>query len=223
MDPILKIEKDRVTNSLIISFLIILIPILTFIINDVFLLQWNDWGIHPREFNHVWSVLLIPFLHADYEHLFSNMIPLFVLSFGLLYFFKKRAYLIILFNLLVSGILIWSFGRTGNHIGASGLIYAFIFFMVTISLIKREKSLMAFSLIVIFLYGSVVWGFFPQLFPGKNISWEGHVAGAVSGIVLAWVFRDEGPQRKIFFEDEIDDEEEEEGENNKENMFDENI
>lgn len=81
---------------------------------------------------------------------------------------------------------------------------------------------MGFSLVVIFLYGSVVWGFFPQLFPGKNISWEGHVSGAVSGIVLAWIFRDEGPQRKIFFEDEID-EEEEEGENDEENEFDENI
>ena len=61
---------------------------------------------------------------------------------------------------------------------------------------------MAYSLIIIFLYGSIVWGFFPQLFPDKPISWEGHLAGAITGIVLAFFYRKEGPVKKVYFVDE---------------------
>ena len=66
---------------------------------------------------------------------------------------------------------------------------------------------MSFSLVVIFLYGSVVWGFFPQLFPDKNISWEGHLAGAITGIALAWFYRKEGPVKPVYFEEEEEEDE----------------
>ena len=71
---------------------------------------------------------------------------------------------------------------------------------------------MAYSLIIIFLYGSIVWGFFPQLFPDKHISWEGHLAGAITGIILAFFYRSEGPVKKVYFEEEEEEEDEEEEE-----------
>jgi hypothetical protein len=67
---------------------------------------------------------------------------------------------------------------------------------------------MAYSLVIIFLYGSIVWGFFPQLFPDKHISWEGHLAGAITGVILAFFYRNEGPVKKVYFEDEEEEEEE---------------
>ena len=96
----------------------------------------------------------------------------------------------------------------GVHIGASGMVYALAFFLVTISILKMEEHLMAYTLIIIFLYGSIVWGFFPSLFPDKFISWEGHLAGAITGVILAFFYRHEGPQKKEYV---WEDEEEEDG------------
>ena len=90
------------------------------------------------------------------------------------------------------------------------MVYALAFFMVTISLIKMETKLLAYTLIIIFLYGSLVWGFFPILFPGKQISWEGHLAGAITGIILAVFYRNDGPRKKEYFLDEKEEEMEDE-------------
>jgi membrane associated rhomboid family serine protease len=202
METPLQIEKEHFYRSIAKSALLSLLIILAFYLNDVFELRWNDYGVEPRNLKHWYGIFTMPFLHGDQGHLFSNVIPLFVLSFGIIYFFKGKSALIILMMYLMTGLLTWSIGIGGNHIGASGLVYAMVFFMVTISLIKQEKSLMSFSLIVIFLYGSIVWGFFPKLFPEKNISWEGHLSGAITGIVLAWFYRKEGPEKKVYFEEE---------------------
>ena len=202
METTLQFEKDHFYRSLAKAALIGLIIILTYYLNDVFELRWNDYGVEPRNIKQWYGIFTMPFLHGDQGHLFSNVIPLFVLSFGIIYFFKGKSALIILMMYLMTGLLTWSIGIGGNHIGASGLVYAMVFFMVTISLIKQEKSLMSFSLIVIFLYGSIVWGFFPKLFPEKNISWEGHLSGAITGIVLAWFYRKDGPEKKVYFEEE---------------------
>ena len=112
----------------------------------------------------------------------------------------------------MAGTLTWIIGTRGVHVGASGIVYALAFFLVTISILKQEPKLMAYSLIIIFLYGSIVWGFFPQLFPDKHISWEGHLAGAITGIVLAFFYRKEGPVKKVYFEEEEEEEEEKEEE-----------
>jgi len=207
MESSSQLEKDLFFRSLAKATLIVLTIFLAFILNDVFQLRWNNYGVEPRNIAHWWSIFTMPFLHGDYQHLFSNLVPMFVLSFGVFYFFKHKSLLILVMMYLITGTLTWSIGREGNHIGASGIVYALVFFMVTISLLKQEKTLMSFSLVVIFLYGSVVWGFFPQLFPDKNISWEGHLAGAITGIALAWFYRKEGPVKPVYFEEEEEDDE----------------
>jgi membrane associated rhomboid family serine protease len=151
----------------------------------------------------------MPFLHGDMKHLFSNSVPLLVLLFSIFYFFHQKSVLILAMTYFMSGVLTWVIGTNGTHIGASGIVYALAFFLVTISILKQEVKLMAYSLIIIFLYGSIVWGFFPQLFPDKHISWEGHLAGAITGVVLAFFYKNEGPEKKVYFEDEEDEENEE--------------
>lgn len=206
METSLQIEKNHFFRSIAKSTIMVLLLILAYVLNFVFTLGWNNYGVDPRNIGQIWGIFTMPFLHGDVEHLFSNIIPLFVLTFGLFYFFRDKSVTILFMTYILTGTLTWSIGRSGIHIGASGMLYALAFFLVTISLIKQERSLMSFSLIVIFLYGSIVWGFFPQLFPDKNISWEGHLAGAITGIVLAWFYRKEGPVKKVYFEEEEEEE-----------------
>jgi len=211
-EPLKDFEKELFFHSILKSVIIVSILWVTFLINDIFGLHWNDFGMKPRNLDGLFGIISMPFLHGDYAHLFSNSIPLLVLLFSIFYFFHRKATLILLMTWFMAGVLTWIIGTEGIHVGASGVVYALAFFLVTISVLKQEPKLMAYSLIIIFLYGSIVWGFFPQLFPDKHISWEGHLAGAITGIVLAFFYKNEGPERKIYFDEEDDEEEEEKGE-----------
>ena len=208
----MEFEKELFFHSILKSVILVSILWVAFLINDIFGMQWNDYGMLPRNLRGLSGIFTMPFLHGDISHLFSNSIPLFVLLFSIFYFFRKKAGLILMMTYFMVGILTWIIGTEGIHIGASGMVYALAFFLVTISILKQETKLMAYSLIIIFLYGSIVWGFFPQLFPDKHISWEGHLAGAITGVVLAFFYRNEGPVKKVYFEDEEEEEEDEEDE-----------
>jgi len=205
-------EKTLFFHSILKSVIIVSVLWVIFLINDSFGLQWNNYGLMPRNITGLIGIFTMPFLHGDISHLFSNSVPLLVLLFSIFYFFQKKAVLILLMTYFVVGSLTWVIGTEGTHIGASGVVYALAFFLVAISIIKQETKLMAYSLIIIFLYGSIVWGFFPQLFPDKHISWEGHLAGAITGIILAFFYRNEGPVKKVYFEEEEEEETEGEGE-----------
>lgn len=152
-------------------------------------------GIHPLQMQGLPGILLAPFFHADWKHLFANTIPLLVLGASLFYFYKPLAWKILLLSVVVTGFWVWTGARGGVHIGASGLIYALATFLFMSGLLRRETRLMAVSLIVVFLYGGMVWGVFPDFLPQKNISWESHLFGGISGIMLALYYRTEGPQR----------------------------
>jgi len=204
-----ELEKELFFHSILKSAIIVSILWVVFLINDIFGMQWNEYGLHPRDPNTLFGIFSMPFLHGDLSHLFSNSVPLLVLLFSIFYFFRKKSALILLMTWFLSGVLTWILGTEGVHIGASGIVYALAFFLVTISIIKQEVKLMAYSLIIIFLYGSIVWGFFPQLFPDKHISWEGHLAGAITGVVLAFFYKNEGPVKKVYFEEEEEIEEKE--------------
>ena len=97
--------------------------------------------------------------------------------------------------------------RAAWHIGASGIIYGLASFLFVSGIIRRHIPLMALSLLVVFLYGEMVWGIFPGF--RIDISWESHMLGAVAGLLLALWYRDEGPQRPVPFY-ESDEEEQEE-------------
>ena len=195
-------EKKRFLHSIIKSVILVSILWFFFLINDIFGLHWNDYGILPRDIKGLLGIFTLPFLHGDLSHLFSNSVPLLVLFFSIFYFFDNKAVLILMMTWFMSGMLTWVTGTDGVHIGASGIVYALAFFLITISILKQEPKLMAYSLIIIFLYGSIVWGFFPQLFPDKHISWEGHLAGAITGITLAFFYRNEGPVKRLYFIEE---------------------
>ncbi|RYD81314.1 MAG: rhomboid family intramembrane serine protease, partial [Sphingobacteriales bacterium] len=135
-----------------------------------------EWGISPRRTETLIGILTAPLVHGDLKHLFSNSSPVLVLGIGIFFFYKNWAYVIVGFITIFSGLLIWLFARGGTyHIGASGLIYGFAFFLFFSGIFKKNKSFMGVSLLVLFLYGGMLWGILPG---EKGISWEAHLFGS---------------------------------------------
>lgn len=155
-------------------------------------------GIHPLHWDGLPGILLSPFIHGDWKHLAANSVPLLVLGAALYFFYRNMATKIFFLILLITGVWVWLGARDSYHIGASGVIYGLSTFLLLSGFIRKETRLMALSLVVVFLYGSFVWGIFPQFFPEKNISWEGHLSGMIAGVVLAIFYRNEGPQRRKY-------------------------
>lgn len=164
--------------------------------------DFTEWGIFPQTILGLRGILFSPFLHGSWAHLGSNTLPFLLLGFGLFNFYRSKAWGVFGFIFFFSGFLTWIMGRESYHIGASSIIYGLEFFILISAIIRREQRLMAFSMLIIFLYGSIVWGFFPQFFPNENISWEGHLSGAISGAIMAYYYRNDGPRKKDFFKDE---------------------
>ncbi|MGI6479503.1 MAG: rhomboid family intramembrane serine protease [Salinivirgaceae bacterium] len=143
-------------------------------------------GIYPREFTKLWGLLTSTFLHANWQHLWSNIGPLYLFMAGLFYYFPNRVLIVTAAGIILVNISVWISGHAGCHIGASGLIYFFAAYLVTMAFFKRQRNLAAFTLIIVFLYGSMIWGIFPTK---ENISWESHLFGALWGIVAGIYFK----------------------------------
>ncbi len=199
----------KLIDSIVWPLVIVVAVWLVFMFNLTIDFELNTLGMRPREWSGIVGIFTMPFLHGDFDHLFSNSVPLLLsLGFIFIYFEKKSAGILIL-NALLTGILLLFIGEQGTlHIGASGLVYAYIFFLVTHAFFTKNKEMLSAAFILIFLYGSLIYGLFPEYgrLIGKNISWEGHLAGALSGIFWGMIYRKSGPQRRTFFENEDDDE-----------------
>jgi membrane associated rhomboid family serine protease len=149
-------------------------------------------GIRPRTFEGLIGIFTSPFIHGDLDHILSNTLPIFLVGTGLIYFYKEIAWRVIGMIWMFTGIWVWLIARPESHIGASGLIYGFVFFLFFSGLLRKDTRLMAVSMLITFLYGSMVWGILPV---NQLISWESHLSGSVAGIFAAFYFRGEGPQR----------------------------
>lgn len=149
-----------------------------------------DYGIEPGTLEGLRGILLSPFIHKDWEHFFSNAIPMILLGTASIYFYRNVAYKMFFIIWLADGLGVWIFGRYSYHIGASGLVYGLASFLFISGLLRRNKGLLSLSFVVALLYGGLVWGILPQL---VHLSWESHLFGLVSGMILAVVFRNQGP------------------------------
>ncbi len=165
-------------------------------------------GVYPRHLEGLRGILTMPFIHADLKHLFSNSVPLLILGAALIFFYRELALRVFLWIYFLDGFWLWLGGRENFHIGASGLVYGLSSFLFFSGIFRRDTRLIAISLLVVFLYGGLLWGIFPD-FLGVEVSWEAHLYGAAAGLLLAWVFRKEGPQRKQYDWETEDDTDEE--------------
>jgi membrane associated rhomboid family serine protease len=198
--------RKKLLLSIIIPGIFVFLMWLVKIIEILFETDFSFLGIYPLEVKGLPGILFSPFIHEDFKHLFNNSIPLFLLSTAVFYFYSEVALKVSLWTCLLTGIFVWLAGRDAWHIGASGLIYGLTSFLFFSGIIRKYYRLIALSLLVVFLYGSMVWGMLPELY--KNVSWESHMLGFISGIILAVWFRNEGPQRPVY--EWLDEEDEEE-------------
>lgn len=143
----------------------------------------NHWGIHPRSLFGLFGILTAPLLHANLYHIISNTIPLFILSFLVFEYYKKHSFTIIVFIIVAGGALTWLFARNANHIGASGLIYGLASFIIYSGFLRKDIKLIIISVVTLMLYGGLFWGLFPSRH--MYISWEGHLFGALAGLVIS--------------------------------------
>ena len=181
---------------------------LVFLAQVVTDLPLYKWGVLPRTTSGLKGIFTSVFLHGDIGHIASNSIPVLVLGAMLFYFYKKIAKASVVWIWLVSGIWLWIGGRNNAdhpvyHIGASTLIYGLASFLFFSGLFRRHLRLMVVSALVVFLYGSIVWGIFPFK---TEISWEGHLFGAIAGLLVAFNYRKEGPQRRVYVWEEEEEE-----------------
>jgi membrane associated rhomboid family serine protease len=147
-------------------------------------LELEHYGITPRTSRGLAGIVAAPFLHANFAHLTSNTVPLVVLLL-LLAGSHARSWAVVIAITLVGGGLLWLFGRGATHIGASGLIFGLIAYLIVAGLLERRFVPLAISLLVGFMYGSVLWsGVVPRV--GSVVSWDGHLLGAAAGALVAW-------------------------------------
>jgi membrane associated rhomboid family serine protease len=145
----------------------------------------NVFGLMPREINGLVGIVIAPFLHGSLMHYMSNIVPLCIFSFLLLQHGVVRFNLVTFVCIVVSGLLVWMFGRTAIHVGASGLIYGYFGYLLLAGWLSRELKLILISLFIGVGYGGLVFGILPS---NPYISWEGHLFGFVSGLGCALIW-----------------------------------
>ncbi|WP_158769113.1 rhomboid family intramembrane serine protease [Paraglaciecola sp. L1A13] len=142
----------------------------------------NQFGNIPRYVPGLIGVLIGPFLHGSFSHYLSNIVPLCVLSFLMLQYGNKRFFGVTLFCIILTGLLVWLFGRSASHIGMSSVIYSYFGFLLLAGFLSRKFSLIIISLLVAFFYGGLIFGVLPAR---TFVSWEGHLFGFISGLIAA--------------------------------------
>ena len=203
--------RKKLLINMIVPGILVTLMWLVRISEVLFEKDLTHFGIYPLTLKGIPGIFLSPFIHADFSHLFSNTVPLFFLALALFYFYSEVALKVLIWTYILTGFLVWIGGREAWHIGASGIVYGLASFLFFSGIIRRYFRLVALSLLIVFLYGSMVWGLFPGVY--KNVSWESHMLGFFSGVVLAVLYRHEGPQQPVYEWMEEDEDSEFEKEN----------
>ena len=184
--------KHSIREEIRAVFMFVGIVWCAFLVGFVLPFDINTLGVTPRSLIGLVGIPLMPFLHAGWGHILSNTFPLTILLL-LLAGSKANSWTIVLYIALLGGVLLWLVGRPGPHVGASGLIYGLIAFLLLSGFLERRVIPLIISLLVGFLYGATLLsGVLPAI--GSQVSWEGHLCGAIAGFIAAWgLARDSKP------------------------------
>jgi membrane associated rhomboid family serine protease len=142
----------------------------------------NTYGILPRNLIGLRGILFAPFLHGNFAHLIANTIPFLTLGWFVMLRETSDFFVVTGITMLVSGLGVWLFGSAGLHIGASGVVFGYLGFLLARGYFERNIPSILLSVIVGFLYGGAIWGVLPTQ-PG--VSWEGHLFGFIGGVIAA--------------------------------------
>jgi len=209
------------SKSLLPSLFILLIIWMFFYLDNHYKLQLYNYGLQPRKIIGIIGIFTMPFIHGDVIHILSNTFPFLILLTLLNFNYSEISIKVLTGIYLISGFLIWCFAdldentsHVSYHIGASGIIYGLSGFLFFSGIIRKRKDLFAVSLLVTFLYGTLIWGVFPENFQRAihyisskdRISWEGHLFGFLSGSILAFLLKSRGKQEPVYSWEKNNDE-----------------
>ena len=171
------------------------------IADTVFGLGLARYGLRPRHLDGLVGIFTAPLLHSGAEHLFSNTLPLVISLTTVLYLYPRSAMRVIPIIWIGSGLLAWIIGRESLHFGASGFVYGLLAYVFISGILRMDMRSVAVSVMVWFLYGSMIWGVLPIR---PNMSWELHLTGAILGVAMALVYRrwDLTPVKRYSWEDD---------------------
>lgn len=189
-------EQYYFWRAVIISALTVAVLWVVYVINDYRNHDLFYFGMRPKTLEGLWGVLFMPFLHSpkDYSHILNNSMAVMVLSTTLHSIYRKIAWKVTGLIWLITGFLTFFIAQTGSlHIGISGITYGWAAFIFVSGVLRWDRKLTGVSLAMVMLYGGLVWGLFPLQ---EGVSWEGHLSGAIAGILIAVLFRNHPPQPK---------------------------
>lgn len=151
------------------------------------------YGIQPRTADGLRHIATAPFVHANFAHLSANTVPLVVLGLMVLLSGFQAFVVVSVVAALGSGLGVWLLGG-GNtvHLGASGVIFGYLGFLIAAAWFQRSAAAILVALIAAFLYGGMLWGVLPGQ---EGVSWLGHFFGLVAGIVAAYLLRKKTPAK----------------------------
>lgn len=174
---------------------------LILIVDSYLGLELKRFGLRPKHFEGLIGIFTAPLLHGGAEHMFANTLPLIVSLSAILYLYPRSAARVIPIIWLGSGALAWLIGRPSLHFGASGFVYGLLAYVFISGIFRFDMRSVAVSIMVWFLYGSMIWGVLPIR---PNMSWELHLSGAILGVALAIVFKrwDVTPIKRYEWEDD---------------------
>lgn len=154
------------------------------IVNQIFFGDRLDYfGIIPRNIVGLRGIILAPFLHADFPHLIANTIPFAILAWFVMLQDTDDFFFVSFYSMIASGIGVWLFAQPNSiTVGASGIIFGYLGFLMLRGYFQKKPASIALSLIVIFLYGGMIWGVLPS---NPHVSWLAHLFGFIGGILAA--------------------------------------
>ena len=197
-----KKAKSNFRLAVKVAFLCLAALWLVFVLDALFGLKLNRFGLRPGSVPGLIGVVTVPLLHGNLSHIFSNSMSLVVSLTAILYLYPNASARVIPMIWLGSGLLAWLIGRPSLHFGASGFIYGLLAYVFFSGILRRDMRSISVSLLVSFLYGSMIWGVLPIR---PHMSWELHLSGALIGVLLAFLYRKWDTVPVIRYEWEEDD------------------
>ncbi|AEP31598.1 rhomboid family intramembrane serine protease [Brumicola nitratireducens] len=163
----------------------------------IFHIDLSWLGVYPQTIHGLLGILAAPLIHGSLEHIFNNTLPMLVLGTLLLYGYPKSRWRVLATIWILSGVGVWLFGRESYHIGASGLTHGVFFYLLVVSMFRRDKRSVAIMMTAFFLYGGMTMTIFPR---EEGISFEYHFFGALAGAFSAvlWHSLDPKPKMKTY-------------------------
>jgi len=177
------INQELKTQATILGVSITLLWVVEILDTFVFQGKLEMYGIHPRSIPGLWGILFAPFLHGSFGHLIANSLPFITLGWLVMLQETSDFFIVSAIAMVVGGLGTWFTGSPNSvHIGASGVVFGYLGFLLFRGYFLRNIPSIAVSLVVGLFYGGLIWG----VLPGQiGISWQGHLFGFIGGAIAA--------------------------------------